>query len=144
MDVVVVSAYTQRKRSYHTDNTDLLLDLDYGYEGFPGFSSYNQSHQKEHEFTNEVRLVSTFESPLSFVAGAFWNRQTYSSNYDEYVPGFPEWANKPENWDTDFITDHSDPEYGHEYSSYVRSEEHTSELQSLMRISYAVFCLKKK
>src|SRR3546814_6992689 len=28
--------------------------------------------------------------------------------------------------------------------SCVRSEEHTSELQSLMRISYAVFCLKKK
>src|SRR3546814_4434918 len=27
---------------------------------------------------------------------------------------------------------------------YMRSEEHTSELQSLMRISYAVFCLKKK
>src|SRR3546814_10486829 len=29
-------------------------------------------------------------------------------------------------------------------SFVVRSEEHTSELQSLMRISYAVFCLKKK
>src|SRR3546814_8308430 len=29
-------------------------------------------------------------------------------------------------------------------SSTSRSEEHTSELQSLMRISYAVFCLKKK
>src|SRR3546814_7188369 len=28
--------------------------------------------------------------------------------------------------------------------STTRSEEHTSELQSLMRISYAVFCLKKK
>src|SRR3546814_9115279 len=28
--------------------------------------------------------------------------------------------------------------------TYFRSEEHTSELQSLMRISYAVFCLKKK
>src|SRR3546814_9257327 len=28
--------------------------------------------------------------------------------------------------------------------AYLRSEEHTSELQSLMRISYAVFCLKKK
>src|SRR3546814_7343135 len=28
--------------------------------------------------------------------------------------------------------------------SYCRSEEHTSELQSLMRISYAVFCLKQK
>src|SRR3546814_2518332 len=30
------------------------------------------------------------------------------------------------------------------FSGTVRSEEHTSELQSLMRISYAVFCLKKK
>src|SRR3546814_3481799 len=30
------------------------------------------------------------------------------------------------------------------HSLPVRSEEHTSELQSLMRISYAVFCLKKK
>src|SRR3546814_9286701 len=31
-----------------------------------------------------------------------------------------------------------------EFSPSRRSEEHTSELQSLMRISYAVFCLKKK
>src|SRR3546814_8638372 len=30
------------------------------------------------------------------------------------------------------------------YNRRLRSEEHTSELQSLMRISYAVFCLKKK
>src|SRR3546814_5067955 len=30
------------------------------------------------------------------------------------------------------------------YTGAMRSEEHTSELQSLMRISYAVFCLKKK
>src|SRR3546814_9725975 len=31
-----------------------------------------------------------------------------------------------------------------EFGTLARSEEHTSELQSLMRISYAVFCLKKK
>src|SRR3546814_6716477 len=30
------------------------------------------------------------------------------------------------------------------WTTSLRSEEHTSELQSLMRISYAVFCLKKK
>src|SRR3546814_10158751 len=34
------------------------------------------------------------------------------------------------------------PAYGR--TQAIRSEEHTSELQSLMRISYAVFCLKKK
>src|SRR3546814_5290047 len=33
---------------------------------------------------------------------------------------------------------------GRANADFVRSEEHTSELQSLMRISYAVFCLKKK
>src|SRR3546814_3793042 len=32
----------------------------------------------------------------------------------------------------------------HVADAQVRSEEHTSELQSLMRTSYAVFCLKKK
>src|SRR3546814_7449310 len=39
-----------------------------------------------------------------------------------------------------------DPENGPYKAAWLqqRSEEHTSELQSLMRISYAVFCLKKK
>src|SRR3546814_5759324 len=36
------------------------------------------------------------------------------------------------------------PNYLHAEMQRQRSEEHTSELQSLMRISYAVFCLKKK
>src|SRR3546814_3459245 len=39
------------------------------------------------------------------------------------------------------------PQWGGRYGDGIqgwRSEEHTSELQSLMRISYAVFCLKKK
>ena len=35
------------------------------------------------------------------------------------------------------------PVIGHEEQSSARSEEHTSELQSRIRISYAVFCLKK-
>src|SRR3546814_9162988 len=40
-----------------------------------------------------------------------------------------------------YILDGTD---GDEHTPLGRSEEHTSELQSLMRISYAVFCLKKK
>src|SRR3546814_7093681 len=39
---------------------------------------------------------------------------------------------------------HSLRRRGHPPVARIRSEEHTSELQSLMRISYAVFCLKKK
>src|SRR3546814_2107792 len=53
----------------------------------------------------------------------------------------------------DHFLDHSDfaliieistKHMGHQLPDPTRSEEHTSELQSLMRISYAVFCLKKK
>src|SRR3546814_1177300 len=43
----------------------------------------------------------------------------------------------------DFRRRYPIPAYGKD-GGPIRSEEHTSELQSLMRISYAVFCLKKK
>src|SRR3546814_1487246 len=41
-------------------------------------------------------------------------------------------------WLDEYSASHRNP------TNKLRSEEHTSELQSLMRISYAVFCLKKK
>src|SRR3546814_9915927 len=44
----------------------------------------------------------------------------------------------------DFETTSKQSLKGNIYLAKIRSEEHTSELQSLMRISYAVFCLKKK
>src|SRR3546814_10780903 len=42
------------------------------------------------------------------------------------------------------VADRPADQLRHEFGAAFRSEEHTSELQSLMRISYAVFCLKKK
>src|SRR3546814_4101250 len=42
------------------------------------------------------------------------------------------------------VARHDDIDVQAEHEVARRSEEHTSELQSLMRISYAVFCLKKK
>src|SRR3546814_1501991 len=44
----------------------------------------------------------------------------------------------------ELVAEHSDSKTYGPLSAATRSEEHTSELQSLMRISYAVFCLKKK
>src|SRR3546814_1568390 len=50
-----------------------------------------------------------------------------------------------EGWLVTFGVTPETPETGYGYIKMAeRSEEHTSELQSLMRISYAVFCLKKK
>src|SRR3546814_1385959 len=50
-------------------------------------------------------------------------------------------AGLPENLDR--LARFSQPKHDAEQQRLGRSEEHTSELQSLMRISYAVFCLKK-
>src|SRR3546814_2339410 len=54
------------------------------------------------------------------------------------------WINGPTDIATLAGVDHVLVEGGAGAASAFRSEEHTSELQSLMRSSYAVFCLKKK
>src|SRR3546814_8794819 len=57
------------------------------------------------------------------------------------------WKEVDEAGDEEFVgTDRATdtPRWTATRTDLVRSEEHTSELQSLMRISYAVFCLKKK
>ncbi|HUD30854.1 MAG TPA: TonB-dependent receptor [Novosphingobium sp.] len=90
--VVLVSSYTKRKQQQSNDNTDLLLDLDYGYELFPAFSSYSPSVAKQSAYTQEVRLVSSHGGPFSWVLGGFWNREKTSSDRQEIVPGYPAWA----------------------------------------------------
>src|SRR3546814_5488160 len=60
-------------------------------------------------------------------------------------PAQPNARHLPDDGDADGAQHGADPG-GHRPGGAAvdRSEEHTSELQSLMRISYAVFCLKKK
>src|SRR3546814_2061206 len=55
--------------------------------------------------------------------------------------GVPEADGAPLAWQEPILSRRETPLSGW---GWARSEEHTSELQSLMRISYAVFCLKKK
>lgn len=96
--LVATTAYTNQDIHAQFDNTDLLLDLDYGYEAFPAFSSYNRSNGKYHQFNQEMRLVSTHGGPFSWVLGGFYNNLRYGSQYREYVPGYAAWAgiNRPD------------------------------------------------
>src|SRR3546814_7242726 len=55
-----------------------------------------------------------------------------------------EWAAARDGGATHVDARHGRGQRGCHMGGLSRSEEHTSELQSLMRISYAVFCLKKK
>lgn len=85
------TAFTKQHITNTGDNTDLLLDLDYGYEAFPEFSSYANNQRDYKQFNQEVRLVSTHGGPLSWVIGGFYNNQRYHSSRQEYTPNFAQY-----------------------------------------------------
>jgi len=110
-DLVATTAYTDMRARNRTDNTDLLLDLDYGYETFPAFSSWNESEDRRKQFNQEVRFVSTHGGPFSWVLGGFYNQQKRHRDYIEHVPNHP-WV--------EFGTLPNPDEV--EYASYVTSK----------------------
>lgn len=102
--LVSTTAYTKQHITTTDDNTDLLLDLNYGYEAFPEFSSYANNEQRYKQFNQEVRLVSTHGGPFNWVIGGFYNRLRFSSTRNEYTPGFAAFAgiNRPD--DLEYIS----------------------------------------
>ena len=97
--LVSTTAYTKQHIRSVDDNTDLLLDLDYGYEAFPAFSSYANNERNYKQLNQEVRLVSTHGGPLNWVIGGFYNRLKLNTDRREYTPGFSEFAglDRPDN-----------------------------------------------
>ena len=100
--LVSTTAWTKQHNHSTDDNTDLLLDLNYGYEAFPEFSSYANNESETKQFNQEVRLVSTHGGPINWVIGGFYNRLEYESHRHEYTPGFAQWpgywgVNRPDN-----------------------------------------------
>src|SRR3546814_5540073 len=94
--------------------------------------SADLSRSRNRQWTQELRLQSSYDGPLNFNIGA--NYLDFKSQDDYFVYNnlftlIAQYNFNGENEGGDITR---------------RSEEHTSELQSLMRISYAVFCLKKK
>jgi len=88
-DLVATTAYTNVRNRSQGDNTDLLLDLDYGYEEFPAFSSYNENDNTRKQFNQELRLVSSHGGPFTWVVGGFYNEQKLQSDGREIVPNHP-------------------------------------------------------
>ena len=102
--LVSTTAYTKQHIDSVDDNTDLLLDLDYGYEAFPAFSSYANNERRYKQFNQEVRLVSTHGGPISWVVGGFYNRLKYASDRHEYTPGFSNFAGLGRTDDLEYIS----------------------------------------
>src|SRR3546814_9826584 len=88
-----------------------------------------------------TRTDTLFPYTTLFRSAALREAAISSTKTQDYVAAAAYWGSL-------YDTNPNDTEAALSYSKALRqigrSEEHTSELQSLMRISYAVFCLKKK
>src|SRR3546814_4639338 len=87
--------------------------------------------------SSDLAIHIATEGPLGMAARKYCTRNSltfttaYHTKFPEYIA---QRTRMPLSWSYAFMR----------WFHGGRSEEHTSELQSLMRISYAVFCLKKK
>ncbi len=112
--LVSATARTWTRNRSSVDVTDLLLDLDYGYEGFPAFTGFTRQSADSDQFNQELRLVSTHSGPISWVLGGFYNEFKTATSYREYIPGF---SASPTGIDFDVIPNDDD----NEYASFGRS-----------------------
>ena len=77
------------------DQTDLLMDFDFGYEDFPQFAAYTRETGEEKTFNQELRLVSQGTERWNWIAGAFYNKYEGKTSSSEYTPGIPDWYGFP-------------------------------------------------
>src|SRR3546814_9450219 len=95
-----------------------------------GLGYWSLSQYLKHKVKDAVSFISAFEDALA--------KEAKRRGFDGVVCGH---IHKAQIREVDGILYCNDGDW---VESRTRSEEHTSELQSLMRTSYAVFCLKKK
>lgn len=91
-EATLIYGETQYDELGQRDQTDLLLNFEYGYEFFPTFSSFTREILEEESDTLEVRLTSQHGGPLSWVVGYFKNEVSSVGTSEEFTPGFDQFA----------------------------------------------------
>ena len=84
------TGFSQYDQAGQRDQTDLLLDLEYGYESFPSFAAFTREVDSEDRVNEEIRLVSSGTGPLTWLGGIFYNDYDESGSSSEFTPGIPE------------------------------------------------------
>jgi len=86
-ELVSASGWSSYEQSGQRDQTDLLYDIWTGYADFPAFVGQTLDTSDQDNFTQELRLVSASEGPLSWIVGGYYNKQENLSDDREYTPG---------------------------------------------------------
>jgi len=86
-ELTSATGYSEYNENGNRDQTDFLLAGEYGYEFFPSFSAFTREDQNEDRFNQELRLVSTSDSRLNWIVGAFYNDFEIDQLFQEFSPG---------------------------------------------------------
>jgi outer membrane receptor protein involved in Fe transport len=97
--LVTSTAVSQQKVTTQGDQTDYLIDLDYGYELFPAFAAYTRGGAHYNQFNQEARIVSDHGGPFNWLVGGFFNRFNNKNYLYELTPGYPDYIGvyRPDN-----------------------------------------------
>src|SRR3546814_9171766 len=105
-------------------------------------SAFNQENIRFHQQQNAVAGVTKDLEYRESLRDTYESRITKNAvEYEQVQAAIKDTLQHVDDSDEDLAAMYAQKEA---YEKGLRSEEHTSELQSLMRNSYAVFCLKKK
>ncbi len=91
-EVTFVYGESEYEEQGQRDQTDLILDFEYGYEFFPSFSAFTREIVDEESETLEVRVISQYESKFSWTIGYFENELDSDATSEEFTPGFDQFA----------------------------------------------------
>src|SRR3546814_4145351 len=124
------------KQNHPEHMASLQFDLVFDHDNLPGYVQRQSGHGQLRSLVEDVAQLYGFLSPRNDTAFNNWvvDARCPGLRHQLRRRGSTELDRQGRWQSADTLSFHA----------LRRSEEHTSELQSLMRISYAVFCLKKK
>ena len=94
-ELTSATGYSTFKDDGNRDQADLLVSLEYSYELFPSFGAMTLEQGETDTFTQEMRLVSTYDSKFNWIVGGFYSNTDSSSFSAEYVPNYAAYVNQP-------------------------------------------------
>ncbi len=105
--LVSATGYSEYEETGQRDQTDLLLNFEYGYEAFPSFAAFTREDAEESRFNQEFRLVSQGDGRLNWIGGIFYNDYDTDALSQEFTPGIPAFFGqiRPDNLEYIQITD---------------------------------------
>jgi iron complex outermembrane receptor protein len=87
-ELTSATGFSDYKQLGQRDQTDFLLDQQWGYEEFPSFTAYTRERAVDERVNQEIRLVSTGSGPWSWIGGVFYNDYARDAISEEFAPGY--------------------------------------------------------